>query len=253
MKKLLIKRFLLMLQFLTAIPVPVRIDAGEKDLGEGLIFAVPVGLVIGGILAGFYYLFSMFLPPLSCAVLLSIVYIISTGGLHLDGLGDTFDGVMSHRSRKRMLEIMKDSRMGSNAVLVLICLLLLNTVFYYEADTFRISMLLLMPVAGRMGIVIGAGVSEYARVEGGLGKAFVDYCGLKQIVLGLIMYGVIFALIGNVQSTVAGIVSCLFSFSAAKYFGSRLRGVTGDILGALCEMTQTFFMFAMFAAGSLGL
>lgn len=260
--KTVIKRFLLMLQFLTTIPIPLRIDASERDLGEGLVFAVPVGLLLGGILVVSQKIFALLLPPLVTAILLNIVYIRITGGLHLDGLGDTFDGVLSYRSREKMLEIMRDSRVGSNAVLPLICILSLNTAFYYEAAlynegsyyvtwNFITKMLVLMPVAGRMSMIIGAGISSYARSEGGLGKASMDFCGKKEIIIGLTMYSIIFACFGDLRFIVSGIVTCIFSIGAARYFGKKLHGLTGDVLGALCEMTQTFFMLMVFAFGSL--
>ncbi len=259
-----IKRFILMLQFLTTIPIPVRIDANERDLGEGLVFAVPIGLLIGGILAASQKIFAFFLPPMVTAILLNIVYIRLTGGLHLDGLGDTFDGILSYRSRERMLEIMRDSRVGSSAVLALMCILFLNTAFYYEAalynegscyvaGDFITKMLILMPIAGRMGMIIGAGISSYARSEGGLGKASMDFCNKKEIIVGLTMYIIIFACFRNLQFAAAGLAACIFSIAAAKFFGKKLDGLTGDVLGALCEMTQTCFMLMAFAFRSLGL
>ncbi|HHY23782.1 MAG TPA: adenosylcobinamide-GDP ribazoletransferase [Clostridiaceae bacterium] len=247
-----IKRFIIMLQFITTIPIPVRIDADERDLGEGLVFAVPIGLLIGEILAVSQKVFALFLPPLVTAILLNIVYIRLTGGLHLDGLGDTFDGVLSYRSRERMLEIMRDSRVGSNAVLALMCILSLNTALYYEAGDFIAKMLVLMPVAGRMGMVIGAGISSYARSEGGLGKASMDFCNNKEIIVGLTMYIIIFACFRNLQFAAAGLAACIFSIAAAKFFGKKLDGLTGDVLGALCEMTQTCFMLTAFAFRFLG-
>lgn len=242
----IIKRFILMLQFLTTIPIPVKIDASDRDFGEGLVFAVPVGLIIGGILAAFQKVFAIFLPPLVTAILLNIVYIRLTGGLHLDGLGDTFDGVLSYRSRERMLEIMRDSRVGSNAVLALMCILLLNTALYYEAGGLITKMLILMPVAGRAGMLIGAGISSYARSEGGLGKSSMDFCNTREIIIALIMYSIIFICFRNIQFALAGLAACIFSIAAAKYFGKKLNGLTGDVLGALCEMTQTFFMLMVF-------
>jgi len=246
MVKTNVKRFLLMFQFLTTIPLPLNLDAEDKDLGEGLIYAVPVGLVIGLILAAFNYLFALIFAPLICAVLLNVVYIITTGGLHLDGFADTIDGIFSYRTRERMLEIMKDSRLGSNAVIALICILLLNTALYYETTNIKTSMLILMPVIGRMGIIIGAGISQYARSNGGMGKAFTEYCGSKQIIISLIMCGTIFLAFGNYLSIAAGAISCVFSICAAKYISKKLGGITGDVLGALCEATQTFFMMVMY-------
>ena len=192
--------------------------------------------------AVFALLSSFVLPLFVSAVLLNFIYVWLTGGLHLDGLGDTFDGVFSWRTKERMREIMKDSRVGSNAVIILVLILLLNTVLYYEVAKYKTQMILLMPAAGRMGIVIAAGISKYARSEGGIAKSFIEYCGKKQVLTGFAIFLVISACFANLYIIIAVIVSCLFAFVAAKYFGKKIDGITGDILGAVCELTQTVFM-----------
>ncbi|MGE5613890.1 MAG: adenosylcobinamide-GDP ribazoletransferase, partial [Bacillota bacterium] len=111
------RRFILMLQFLTTLPVKINVKAGREDFGKGLVLAPLVGLVVGALTAGFNYLFGILFPPLVTAVLTVAVYILLTGGLHLDGLGDTADGIFSNRPAERVLEIMKDSRVGTNAVI----------------------------------------------------------------------------------------------------------------------------------------
>ncbi len=247
------KKFLLMLQFLTTVPVPLKIDVNDRELGEGLVYAVLVGLLTGGLLAAFYSLCAFLFPALICAVLTNIAYIKLTGGLHLDGLGDTFDGIFSYRPKERILEIMKDSRVGSNAVIALGSILLLNTALFFEVDRYRLPMLLLMPVTGKMAIIIAAGTSRYARSEGGLGKSFIEYCRFKQISYGLALFILILTAgyilnILNLYIYAAGILSCLFAYGVSRYFSKKIEGVTGDILGAVCELTQTFFMILICAA-----
>jgi adenosylcobinamide-GDP ribazoletransferase len=120
-----IRRFILMMQFMTALPVKVNTETGREDFGKGLALAPLVGLVLGALLvAGLNYLLPLLFPPLVTAVLTVSVYILLTGGLHMDGLGDTADGVFSNRPAERALEIMKDSRVGTNAVIALILVIL---------------------------------------------------------------------------------------------------------------------------------
>jgi len=167
-----LKRILLMVGFLTRIPVPFKIDGTEEDYGKGLVFAPVVGLLIGGILTILFYILKRFFPPGVTGILLIAAYIMLTGGLHLDGLGDTFDGIFSNRSREKMLEIMRDSRIGTNAVLAVICVVILN---YALLSSIPLSglpkALLLFPVAGRIGSLVGAGSTVYAREGEGLGKS----------------------------------------------------------------------------------
>ncbi|GAE88010.1 cobalamin synthase [Acetivibrio straminisolvens JCM 21531] len=67
-----------------------------------------------------------FFPSGVTSVLLIAAYIVLTGGIHLDGLGDTFDGIFSNKSREKMLEIMRDSRIGTNALLAVVCIIILD-------------------------------------------------------------------------------------------------------------------------------
>lgn len=240
-----IKRFILMIQFLTTIPIRIRLDVTAEDFGKGLVFAPVVGLVIGGVVAGAGYLFGMILPAIVMAVLAVITYILLTGGLHLDGLGDTFDGLFSNRSRERMLEIMRDSRVGTNALLAVFAVLMLNTALISSFDKVVLfKILLLMPVAGRIGSIVSAGVSTYARSGEGLGKTFIDYCGAKEIIIGLVPYLIIFYAAMGLPGLILSLLPPVTAFLFIKLFNSKIGGATGDLLGAVCELNQTVFLLA---------
>lgn len=242
-----LKRFVLMIQFLTTLPIRVQLNVTAEDFGKGLIFAPVVGLLVGGILTGGWYVSGLLFPGQVTAVLVIILYIILTGGLHLDGLGDTFDGLYSNRSRERMLEIMRDSKVGTNAVLAVASVLLLNTALlmsFNKADILIV--LLLMPVAGRIGSLVGSGVSSYARSGEGLGKSFIDCCGWKEILVGLVPYLAIFYLAAGLPGLVLSILPPVSAYLLIKLFGRKIGGATGDLLGAVCELNQTIFLLASF-------
>ncbi len=233
-----------MLQFFTSIPIPINMNCDEKDYGKGLIFAPVVGLILGFLLFVFYSLLGMFFSKNIVAALLIIGYIVLTGGLHLDGLGDTFDGLFSNRPKERILEIMRDSRVGTNAVLALISIVLLNFVMLSEINIMT-KALLLFPVAGRIGSLMGAGISVYARKNEGLGKSFIDHCGKKEMLFGgtisLVIFGVVMGLKGVVIAFILMITACLIT----KIFTLKIGGATGDILGAVCELNQTIFLMLL--------
>lgn len=242
-----LKRFILMVQFLTTIPLRFRLDVTEEDFGKGLVFAPAVGLILGGILAGAWYVFCLVFPVYVSAVLIVIIYILLTGGLHLDGLGDTFDGLFSNRPRERMLEIMRDSRVGTNAVLAVTAVLLLYTALISSFDKDAIlKVLLLMPVAGRVGSLVGSGISRYARSGEGLGKSFIEYCGAAEVTAGLIIYFLIFFLTAGVQGLIAALVPPVTAFAATKFLNRKIGGATGDTLGAVCEINQVIFLLAIY-------
>lgn len=242
-----IKRFVLMVQFLTTLPIRVKLDVTAEDFGKGLVFAPVAGLLLGAILALAWYAAVLLFPVQVAAVIIVVLYILLTGGLHLDGLGDTFDGLFSNRSRERMLEIMRDSRVGTNAVLAVIAVLLLNTSLlaaFSKNDILKI--ILLMPVAGRIGSLVGSGVSTYARSGEGLGKSFIDYCGHKEIIIGILPYIAIFYLVSGVYGLIFSIIPPISAYILIKLFSRKIGGATGDLLGAVCELNQTIFLLAAF-------
>jgi adenosylcobinamide-GDP ribazoletransferase len=250
---IIVKRFLLMIQFLTRIPLPINLDVKEEDFGKGLVFAPLVGLVLGGCLVAGYYVLNAIFPPLVTAIGVIIFYIVLTGGLHIDGLGDTFDGLFSNRSKEKILEIMRDSRVGTNAVLAVICLILINIGMLSEFTPQHIvKVLLLMPVAGRIGSLVGSGISTYARRGEGLGKSFIDYCGYKEIVLGLPIYFIIFYAVWGGIGLIASVISAITATVLTWLFSRKIGGSTGDILGAVCELNQTLFLIYIYIIISYG-
>ena len=85
--------FLCALSFLTRIPILVKGIDQPDTFKKSIYFFPVVGLIIGGILAGSYYLLAKLFPQTIAAALLLFIYVLLTGGLHLDGFIDTVDGI----------------------------------------------------------------------------------------------------------------------------------------------------------------
>ncbi len=239
-----------MLQFFTRIPIKIRLAATAEDYGKGLVFAPFVGLNIGAILAAVSYGLLYIFPSSVVAAITLVIYIIITGGLHLDGLGDTFDGIFSNRSKERILEIMRDSRVGTNAVLAVVSVLLLNYAALSQINSaYFIRIILLMPMAGRIGSLVSAAVSTYARRGEGLGKSFIDFCGKKELFWGLLIYIIISLLTFDYKMWIVLAVPPISALLLIKWLSSKIGGATGDILGAVCELNQCIFL--VFACGVL--
>ncbi|WHH60580.1 adenosylcobinamide-GDP ribazoletransferase [Petroclostridium sp. X23] len=237
------KRIILMIQFLTQIPIAINLDVNEEDFGKGLAFGPLIGLLIGGFIALIYRVSSMAAHGLFPAAVVMVCYAMMTGGLHIDGLGDTFDGLFSNRSKERMLEIMRDSRVGTNAVIAIVSIFLLNTVCIAElGKDVIVKVLLIMPVMGRLGSVCSAGMSKYARSGEGLGKAFIDYCGINQIVIGTLISGIIAFLLFNLTGLIFIGSTIIFTYLFVQFVTSKIGGMTGDTCGAACELNQTIFL-----------
>jgi cobalamin 5''-phosphate synthase/cobalamin synthase len=232
-----------MIQFLTRIPVPFRFEATNEDYGKGLIFAPLVGLLIGALLYGINLIFQPFLQLEARIAVIIASYVIITGGLHIDGLGDTFDGVFSNRPREKMLEIMRDSRIGTFGLLAIVMVLFLD--FWLMRDAVNkgfIYAILMFPMAGRIGSIVSASISSYARKGEGLGKSFIEYCGAKEFTMGVIFYVIPSVLIGGTIGGVISAITIVTAVAAILYFSNKLGGATGDVLGAVCELNQLFFL-----------
>ena len=160
------ERFLAAMQFLSVIPVYGEFN--EDQIGRSTPWFSVVGLCVGG-LAGLVYFGCDWLmaPRLLSAVLAVAAMAVVSGGLHLDGLADSADGLLSHRPPERMLEIMRDSRTGAMGVLVLIFSILAKVAALSALPAVAgARSLVFAAVASRALISITSSLYPYARKEG---------------------------------------------------------------------------------------
>lgn len=235
------KRLILMIQFLTRIPINTNLDVDTEDFTKGIVYFPVVGLIIGLILIVALklsqFIFSSIMP---IAIILVVAEIIATGGLHLDGLADTFDGVYSNRSKERVLEIMKDSRIGSNGVLALIILILLKTALITELDSEHlIYAILLMPVFSRGMIPLICYKAIYPRKEG-MGNMFIGKVNLSQVIIAISIVAICSAI--YLKSIIALPFMMAYVLLYRKHITGIIDGITGDILGASIEIGEIIFL-----------
>jgi adenosylcobinamide-GDP ribazoletransferase len=239
--------FLQAISFLTILPVGQVLPSKDKVLARSMAFFPLVGLVIGLLSALGNYLLSFFLPkPLVLWLTIGLLALL-TGGLHLDGFADTMDGLSSGGTRKKILEVMRDSRIGAFGV---ISLILLIGAKYLSLDQISnpsiLHSLILMAVMGRNSMVLVCYRSPYARSGEGLGKPFTENLGTLEMVLSLVSaFGIALLLMG-LKGILVFLGICLFSLGYRFFFIKKLGGVTGDILGAANELAEllclTFFV-----------
>ncbi|WZL71786.1 adenosylcobinamide-GDP ribazoletransferase [Clostridiaceae bacterium 35-E11] len=234
------KKFILMMQFLTRIPINIYINVDEDHFRDGIIFFPLVGLIIGMFTVSVYYLAYRLGGAFLAAVLAVAAEVFITGGLHLDGLGDTFDGVYSNRPKDRILEIMKDSRLGTNAALAILITILVKVAFLYSFDTQAIyAVILLMPVFSRLCLVYASRFSVYAR-SNGMGNFFIGQIN-NQHVLVAILITVIISLM-NIWAMPFLLIGYAFSVYYVRHITGKIGGMTGDTLGALCELSELVYL-----------
>lgn len=240
-----IKRFLLTLGFMTRIPV--NVDLGEvkdEDMHKGFLYYPVVGLIIGLVDLLVYMIVIQILPVTFGIIFALLTNYCVTGAFHLDGLSDTADGIYSARTRERMLEIMKDSRIGTNGAIAMCFDIMLKFCGLAAFDVDQIPlMILLMPIAGKM--VQGAIVYKavYPR-ETGIGI----YVGTVSLgtVIGTMILGLV-AMVAAFSFWGLGIYAVLFVFAYLfrKYIEGKIGGITGDIMGAGSELSEVMLLMVV--------
>jgi adenosylcobinamide-GDP ribazoletransferase len=231
--------FLAALRFLTILPVPESWAGGREHLARSAPFFPAVGLLIGALMAAADYGLRWTLPPSPAGVLTVIGMIAISGGLHLDGLADTADGMLSSRPRERILEIMKDSRTGPMGVAAVVCVIALKLAALSAVpDTLRFATVLMMPLAGRCAIMLMMSMLPSARQEGSLTSVFRR--GRASMQLAVAIGGLL--VVGWLGSSRAGLTAGALCIAAsivlAVYVHRRIGGFTGDTLGAACEIVE---------------
>jgi adenosylcobinamide-GDP ribazoletransferase len=265
--------FLLLLGFYTRLPLP-RVTFEEATFRKAVPLLPLVGLIVGILLAALALIARVLaLPPLVCGAILLAAYVVITGGLHLDGLADTCDGLFSGRGRERALEIMKDSHVGSFGVLALVVAGAGYLALFSYAS---VAAILGATIIGRVAPLVSLACAPHARQNGlavqagrvspktAVAVALIATLGTVALTLICVVASTLFAAIPDALSAVpfalvapalstllAALVALLGTVAFSRYLKRHLGGVTGDTLGASIELTQLCFLLVALLAGNL--
>ena len=240
----IIKRFFLALSYVTALHlVTTEYDEGETQL-YGLAKYLPaVGLLVGAILFALAHFLPWTALPLLPACLITLAWLWLTGGLHIDGLMDTADGIFSHQSKERILEIMRDSRVGNFGVLAGVSILLLKIagIGSLKGRVLLLS-LLLIPAWARWCELYAIGKFSYAR-DTGKGKVWHESTRYPlDLILGAFLptaaTAAAFALTDFKTTLTPVILTVLPGVIAAHWLKGKVGGQTGDTYGAVVELSE---------------
>jgi adenosylcobinamide-GDP ribazoletransferase len=151
---------------------------------------------------------------------------------------DTVDGVFSGRERERQLEIMKDSRVGSFGVIALVCLMMLNWTAMRDIKLVLImTAVFIMPIIGRMAMVMVIAFFPYARKEG-MGKVFSDMADTETVIIAGITT-ILFVVPWGQAAVAALFIGLGFAWLLGHWLTKKLGGLTGDTYGAIETLTET--------------
>ena len=236
---------ILMLQFFTRIPINYEVKIKDNSFSRGIAYFPIVGLVVGGLAALVFWGTSMLLPGSIAIVIAVLVNVLITGALHVDGLADTCDGIFSARSKDRMLEIMKDSRIGTNGTVAIFFDLVLKIALINQINTsfgFKKSIMVIisMTVVAKMMLSLLIYLSTGNSKGSGLGSLFLSKISHTAIFTSFGLGSIItFVALGKVSIFII-LMNILLVLLYRSFILKRLDVITGDTMGALNEICEVF-------------
>lgn len=230
-------------QFLTRLYLPINVEWDTANLRRSLMWFGLVGAFIGVILAGAMTLFNRLdLIPAVSAIIILLIWIFITGGMHIDGISDMADGFFSMSDKEKTLEIMKDSHVGAFGVITIVFLLLIKFEMLKEFIIIEknVWLLILPPTIAR--IAAGLVLSFYETTKkSGLGYTFHSSDPRIFWTIGFIVTLIISAIL-NIKSLIFIGIAILASNLMALWAKKKIGGLNGDIYGAIVETVEVIGM-----------
>jgi cobalamin 5'-phosphate synthase/cobalamin synthase len=232
--------------FLTIVPVATRVVLDSVDVARGAVLFPVVGGLIGALGGSVAYALAGPTSPLVAAAAAVAVMAAVTGALHLDGLADFADG-FGGRTVEDRLRIMRDHTVGAyGATTLLLDLLIKAAAFTAVAGTgHAVAVGVAAGAASRSCGPVLAAVLPYAQTRTGAGGALhTDGAGRRALATVLVTAAVVAAAVGWAGWRVAlgCVVACVLVGGSAR---RRLGGVTGDVMGAACELAELAALVAL--------
>ena len=241
--KNIFEQLIILTKFMTRIPIPIKVDYDPKKLGKSIKFFPFVGLIIGFIL----YYTSIILVKFSKnnlinALIVIVIELMVVGIIHIDGLCDTFDGLFSYREKEKMLEIMKDSRIGTNGAIILVLYFIAKILFISEIFSINLKYLIIYPVLARLATPVNAAFSDYAR-KNGMSNFIISQNSTFEGIFSIILAAALSFLIFSFKGFELFLGAFLFIIFFMQFVKKKIDGVTGDTMGAALELTTIFVLF----------
>lgn len=196
-------------------------------------------------LAGLDAALRLLWPSAVTSAITLVVLIALTGGLHLDGLMDSCDGLFGRSDPSRRMDIMRDSRVGGFGVLGAISTLLLKyAALAAVADPWRLVALALAPMLGRWAMVLAIWGFPCARPEG-LGRAFKETTSWRSALVASLIAATVAVGLLRLNGVGLLVVAGAATWLVAKFVCTRIPGLTGDIYGAVNEVVEVVCLLSV--------
>ncbi|MFA6221609.1 MAG: adenosylcobinamide-GDP ribazoletransferase [Desulfomonilaceae bacterium] len=237
----IIREFRITVGFLTVFRTPVAPAPDMIEIGRSSWAFPVVGTMIGLILGLSYWFCSILFPPTILSLLVVTLWVVLTGGLHLDGWTDCWDAFGASVPTERRREILKDSRLGAFGAIALILLILAKilTIMSIKSPVLGI---FIAPVVGRSMMILAS--QEAKTPDIGIGSGFLQGVDRRACV-----FCWIFSIITGLFAGLTGLLAVAAAYGAATWFRtfseSKVGFVNGDVLGSMCELTEVTVLLAL--------
>jgi adenosylcobinamide-GDP ribazoletransferase len=235
--------FLSAVQFLTRFPLPSL--AYEKDsLPRAVKFFPVVGALVGCAAALLHHILSAhFSRPVTALIVVSFLVLL-TGALHEDGLADAADGLGGGQTRDNMLEIMRDSSIGTYGAIALILslgarVLLLCAIPLHHMPAYLVA----AQVLSRWTVLPLSYFLPAARQQDGQGARVARLTSTTSLVLGTIFTLCAVGYMLRLRAIAPAIATIILIALSAWLYRSKIGGITGDCFGATNQIAELAVYF----------
>ncbi|MES2048565.1 MAG: adenosylcobinamide-GDP ribazoletransferase [Pseudomonadota bacterium] len=246
-----LRLFFIALQFFTRIPIPSWVGFDAAWLHQASRYFPAVGWVVALVTATVYALASLFWPPAVAVVLSTVAGIWLTGAFHEDGFADVCDGFGGGMTAERVLEIMKDSRVGAYGAIGIVLMLIFKIALLVSLPLpYVVPALLIAHPLSRLASCSLIWRLDYARLEG-KAKPLAQHMSTVEWLIAaftvalpvatLLWFGVI----PLANFLLACIFLILASWWLARLFVRRIGGYTGDCLGSVQQLSEVAFYLGL--------
>ncbi|MCC5905640.1 MAG: adenosylcobinamide-GDP ribazoletransferase [Balneolaceae bacterium] len=249
-----IRIFLTALMFYTRIPCPAWVDHSPEYIDKSTRYFPLTGWIVGGA-AALTMIGGVLFFSFPVAVLLSmVVSVLITGAFHEDGFADVCDGFGGGWTRKKILEIMKDSRIGAYGVIGMILILLLKLfltieILHFAGNEWLLILLIIISSHSISRFIASTFIATHLYVREAdsskikpVSKAFPAGSILTPGLFGFFPFTGVVYLSGSPLLIMALLIPLLGKVYLGHYFNRWIGGYTGDCLGATQQVTEILFL-----------
>ena len=243
--KNLFESMLIAFSMYSKIPMP-KVEWNEKNMKYAMCFFPMIGIVIGVCvqIIGTLLIKSTF-GSLFFSVIMTLLPIMITGGIHLDGFLDTMDALSSWGDKEKKLQILKDSNSGAFAIIGMGCYLLCNIALWSEVSVEMLTLISCTYVLSRA--LSGYSVVTFQTAKNsGLAKTFQDAAQKKRVKMTMYCWMVISTdcmLVYNFKNAITMFVAGALFFQYYKYLCKKqFGGITGDLAGYFLQVFELLML-----------